>query len=133
MFAKFRRLRENHGAPPFQGAPTPFRSAKGRMLKSAGFLAVLFLFALGPLGAQARPVWVLSGSVLPGPTEEKGHYEVGLFSLLGGDGLPVGYPLVQEILPAGRATFRLRVPARISRAYLFAELVEEGAGASGSR
>lgn len=92
------------------------------------FRFLVLVFAFLSLPSHAAEFWPLRGKILPGTAVERGHYEVGLYSVLGADGLPASYPLVQAILPAGHAAFRLRVPARVSRAYLFAEFVEEGTG-----
>jgi hypothetical protein len=131
MFAKRHQVRDNRGTPPFKGARPDFAFLKGSMFRIG--LAVLLAFALpAPVIAHAHvpasSEWTLRGHVLPGAAEEHGHYEVGLFTVLGADGLPVGYPLVQAILPAGRTAFRLKVPARLARAYLFAEFVEDASG-----
>lgn len=69
--------------------------------------------------------WILSGRILSTTAQatEPGHYEVGLFSKIDPDNNPVGFPLPQQILPAGQNTFRLEVPHRIERGYLFAEFV----------
>lgn len=74
--------------------------------------------------------WILEGRILATTTQtqEPGHFEVGMFSKIDPDGNPVGYPLPQQILPAGQTNFRLQVPARIESGYLFAEFVAAKGG-----
>lgn len=74
--------------------------------------------------------WILAGRILSSTAmdSEPGHYEVGLYSKIDPDNHPVGYPLPQQILPAGQSSFRLEVPHRIERGYLFAEFVSAKTG-----
>lgn len=74
--------------------------------------------------------WILSGRILSSTAQvtEPGHYEVGLFSKIDPENNPVGFPLPQQILPAGQNTFRLEVPHRVERGYLFAEFVSAKTG-----
>src|SRR5437868_4503641 len=136
--AIWRGSRENRETPWSPGGRS--FCAKGPMIRSAFLLLCLIALCLtgriahaagpGPLysGRASGPTWILRGKILPSASGERRHYAIGLFPVLGGDGLPVCYPVVQEILPAGQRAFRLRVPLRLTRAYLFAELVEEGSG-----
>lgn len=80
--------------------------------------------------ASAAGTWALNGRILSSTahSNENGHYEVGLFSKIDPDGKPVGFPLPQQILPEGQTTFRLDVPARIEKGYLFAEFVAAKTG-----
>lgn len=77
------------------------------------------------LVASALKPWSIQGKIW-GSTDVSlgaGHFEVGLYSKVDPDQKPVGYPLTQQILPAGQTSFKLDVPARIERGYLFAEFV----------
>lgn len=68
--------------------------------------------------------WIIRGKISPGFTIlEPGHYEVGLFSKIDQDGIPVGFPVAQKILPAGISDFQIRVPSKIERGYLYGEYV----------
>jgi hypothetical protein len=66
--------------------------------------------------------WAIQGRIFS-KVRREGHYEVGLFGKIDPEGNPVGFPLVQEILPAGQVNFRLRLPQRLKGGYLFAEFV----------
>lgn len=74
--------------------------------------------------------WVLNGKILATTSQapEPGHYEIGLYSKIDPDGHPVGFPLPQQILPAGQMNFRLEVPAKIEKGYLFAEFISAKTG-----
>lgn len=100
-------------------------------MKASYFLPILLFAIAAPAAAIPAPPspWLLRGRVLHSTeSSEPGHFEVGLFLSLGADGLPVGYPVVQAILPAGRSAFSIRVPSRLPRAYLFAEHVSSRDG-----
>lgn len=69
-------------------------------------------------------VWIISGRILTATSNiGRGHFEVGLYSKINPEGQPIGFPLVQQILPAGKLDFRLSIPARIQQGFLFAEYV----------
>lgn len=73
--------------------------------------------------------WLLRGRIVgAGEASLGGHFEIGLFAKVDQDGLPVGYPLVQQILKAGTKDFALRVPAGVVRGYLYGEFVESKQG-----
>jgi|GEM_PF-5456768 len=82
------------------------------------------------MAIAAGGTWALNGRILSSTAQsnENGHYEVGLFSKIDPEGKPVGYPLPQQILPEGQTTFRLDVPARVEKGYLFAEFVAAKTG-----
>jgi hypothetical protein len=68
--------------------------------------------------------WLIRGRITAGFTLlEPGHFEVTLFSKVDQDGVPVGYPLAQKILPAGITDFQLKVPAKVEGGYLYGEYV----------
>lgn len=70
--------------------------------------------------------WTVSGKILTDESNlRKGHFEIGIYSKITPEGEPIGYPLVQQILPSGRTEFRLSVPEKVAQGYLFAEYVSE--------
>jgi hypothetical protein len=92
---------------------------------------LLLLVSSSIAGARATSTgepWILRGRILESTeVSAHGHFEVGLYLSLGSDGLPVGYPVVQQILPEGAREFTLKASPSFSRdareAYLFGELV----------
>ena len=60
--------------------------------------------------------------------KEAGHFEVGLFSKIDSEGVPIGYPVAQQILPAGKVAFALPVPPKVSSGFLFGEFVSAKTG-----
>lgn len=68
--------------------------------------------------------WTIRGRITAGFTLlEPGHYEVSLFSKIDQDGVPVGFPLAQKILPSGISDFQLKVPAKVDGGYLYGEYI----------
>ena len=75
--------------------------------------------------------WMIRGRVIPDKSTEKGHqghFEIGLFAKVDQDSVPVGFPIVQQILPSGTLNFELKVPAGVERGFLFGEFVQQGTG-----
>ncbi len=62
--------------------------------------------------------WSIRGKITSAK-KEAGHFEVGLFSKIDQDGVPVGFPLVQQILPAGIMDFELNIPHKIEKGFLY--------------
>jgi hypothetical protein len=114
--------------------------ADGSSTRQAGEEVILPVTPRRPTAAARAPAdtgpavtasgWVIHGKVIPDSPLGRGHFEVGLFAKIDQDGIPVGFPLVQQILPAGATDFQLRVPAGINRGFLYGEYV---AGRSGAR
>lgn len=111
--------------PPFQAAPAlkptshlPAQLASAEMISARS------------LNASQGGAWNVEGKVWGANARslEGGHFEAGLFTKIDPDGKPVGFPISQQILPAGQTSFRLAVPARIERGYLFAEFVAAKTG-----
>ncbi len=77
-----------------------------------------------------RLPWLLQGRILNAKSihTEAGHFEIGLFAKIDPDGNPVGFPFPQQILPMGQFNFRLEIPARVERGYLFGEFVAARGG-----
>lgn len=62
---------------------------------------------------------VIHGRLMPvGSGIMNGHFEVGLYSSVNSMGNPVGFPLAQQILPAGQTGFELNTS--VEQGYLFA-------------
>lgn len=80
-----------------------------------------------PLEDQSKD-WMVRGKVIGKATAEKGHFEVGAFAKIDQDGMPVGYPAAQKILPSGITDFSLRIPKKLDRAYIFGEFVSNKTG-----
>jgi hypothetical protein len=74
--------------------------------------------------------WSIEGQILGNTAQnsEPGHFEVALYAKRDADGSPVGFPLVQQILPAGKTAFKLSVPAKIEHGFLFGEFVSAHGG-----
>ncbi|MGE3261420.1 MAG: hypothetical protein AB7K68_06555 [Bacteriovoracia bacterium] len=73
---------------------------------------------------QPGATWPLRGKILnSGILKEPGHFEIGLYSKIDSEGIPLGFPMVQQILPAGRLEFQLQVPAKIPTGFLFGAFV----------
>ncbi len=77
---------------------------------------------------EEKTDWLISGRIMIAGKLEKGHFEVGVFSRIDQDGFPVGYPIVQKILPAGITDFSVKIPKNLERAYLFGEFVATKSG-----
>lgn len=76
----------------------------------------------------AHGEWMIRGKVMAEGKTEPGHFEVGLFSKIDQDGVPVGFPIVQQILPAGKSEFTLKVPGKLERGFLYGEFVATKSG-----
>lgn len=73
--------------------------------------------------------WIIAGKILTDQAIElAGHYEVGLFSKIDPEGNPVGFPIVQQILPSGKRDFRLAIPSPITKGFLYGEFVAAKTG-----
>jgi hypothetical protein len=77
---------------------------------------------------EEKREWMIEGRVGGAQRQDKGHFEIGIFTRIDQDGLPIGYPVVQKILPAGITDFQIRVPRNIDRAFLFGEFVAAKSG-----
>lgn len=77
---------------------------------------------------QAGEGWLIRGRLVAEGKTEPGHFEVGLFSKIDQDGVPVGFPIVQQILPAGKKEFTLKVPGKLERGFLYGEFVATKSG-----
>jgi hypothetical protein len=77
---------------------------------------------------EEKTDWLINGKILSAGKTEKGHFEVGVFSRIDQDGFPVGYPIVQKILPAGITEFSVKIPKNLEKAYLFGEFVASKSG-----
>lgn len=87
--------------------------------------------AAAPAEKTVAGQWLIRGRVLLDKSMEKthqGHFEIGLFAKVDQDSVPVGFPLVQQILPSGTLNFELKVPAGVERGFLFGEFVQQGTG-----
>lgn len=78
--------------------------------------------------SQSSKDWIVQGRVLANSRIEKGHFEIGAFAKIDQDGMPVGYPAAQKILPNGVTEFSLKIPKKLDRAYLFGEFVSNKSG-----
>lgn len=77
----------------------------------------------------AKGNWVLRGKFTNTQTlKEPGHFEVGFFSKIDAEGAPVGFPLVQKILPAGRTDFQLEISNALASGFLFGEFISAKGG-----
>jgi hypothetical protein len=72
---------------------------------------------------EEKKDWIIQGRVLGSQKREKGHFEIGLFSRIDQDGLPVGNLVAQKILPAGITEFQIKVPRNIEKVFLFGEYI----------
>jgi hypothetical protein len=76
--------------------------------------------------------WQISGKILTdsgtGLNAEPGHYEIALYSKIDNEGNPIGYPLVQQILPAGVRDFHLVIPQAVKKGFLYGEFVAAKTG-----
>jgi hypothetical protein len=73
---------------------------------------------------QPGATWPVRGKLMNSSIlKEPGHFEVGIYSKIDSEGVPLGFPLAQQILPAGKLDFQLNVSAKIARGFLFAEFV----------
>lgn len=52
-----------------------------------------------------------------------GHFEVGIYDKINASGLPIGYPLTQQILPEGVFDYQLTPPSGAESAYVFAHFL----------
>jgi hypothetical protein len=87
------------------------------------------LATTGTTLGKASEGWIIRGRVIADSESSKsGHYEVGLFAKVDQDAVPVGYPIAQQILPAGKMDFELKIPAGIERGFLYGEFVQKGSG-----
>lgn len=75
-------------------------------------------------------VWEIQGKILTQKQEviPSGHFEVGIYSKIDSEGLPIGAPIIQQILPAGKTEFKLSVPQKLDRTFLFGEFVADKGG-----
>lgn len=80
------------------------------------------------LTAVEQGNWKIPGKILAPAGLPKGHFEVGLFSKIDQDGVPIGFPVVQQILPAGVLNFDLKVPLSLEKGYLYGEFVATKTG-----
>jgi hypothetical protein len=78
--------------------------------------------------APAGANWQIHGRIQAPASLPKGHFEVGLFSKIDQDGIPIGFPLVQQILPAGVHRFDLKVPGKLDKGFLYGEFVAAKTG-----
>lgn len=78
--------------------------------------------------AAAATEWQIRGRISEHGKPASGHFEVSLFAKIDQDGNPVGYPLVQQILPAGKLDFQLKVPAKVARGFLYGEFIAAKGG-----
>lgn len=90
--------------------------------------AAASLIAADDGSARTGEQWLIRGKVVAEGKTEPGHFEVGLFSKIDQDGVPVGFPIVQQILPAGKTDFTLKVPAKLERGFLYGEFVATKSG-----
>jgi hypothetical protein len=115
-------------APQFKPAPSLHPAQLPTKIASAEMVAAHSQFRsfTVPHGAA----WNVQGKIWGANSRnlEGGHFEVGLFTKIDPDGRPVGFQVSQQILPAGQTNFRLEVPARIERGYLFADFVTAKTG-----
>jgi len=72
--------------------------------------------------------WKIPGKIIAPATLPKGHFEVGLFSKIDQDGVPIGFPVVQQMLPAGVYNFELKVPNTLEKGFLYGEFVATKTG-----
>jgi hypothetical protein len=72
--------------------------------------------------------WEIHGKVFADGQKLAGHFEVSLFNQIDQDGVPVGFPIAQQILPAGKTDFTLKVPGHIARGFLYGEFVATKTG-----
>lgn len=85
--------------------------------------------AASPLARkESSASWNIRGRFLSEKGMPAGHFEIGLFSKIDPEGLPVGYPVVQQILPAGARSFQLTIPAKVEKGYLYGEFVAAKGG-----
>ena len=80
--------------------------------------------------AKNEEVWQIQGKILFSKQDSipPGHFEVGIYSKIDSEGLPIGAPLIQQMLPTGKVDFRLSVPKKMDRTFLFGEFVADKGG-----
>ncbi|RYZ98228.1 MAG: hypothetical protein EOP11_20965, partial [Proteobacteria bacterium] len=86
------------------------------------------LESVGMTKVAAGASWNIPGKITAPETLPKGHFEVGLFAKIDQDGIPIGFPLVQQILPMGVQKFDLRVPSTLEKGFLYGEFVATKTG-----
>ncbi|MCO5142415.1 MAG: carboxypeptidase-like regulatory domain-containing protein [Oligoflexia bacterium] len=66
--------------------------------------------------------YVLLGKIIPNTTEQLlGHFEVSAFEKISSEGMPVGFPISQEILRKGVSSYKLEIPHKYRTVFLFAQ------------
>ncbi len=105
----------------------PLEKQAGPMIPRQVIAAVK---AQAPKQEHGGEFWVIAGNILSSTAQktEQGHFEVGLYSKIDPEQNPVGFPMPQQILPAGENSFRLEVPQKIENGYLIAEFVSANTG-----
>lgn len=83
---------------------------------------------VGMTKVEAGAAWKIPGKILAPANLPKGHFEVGLFSKIDQDGVPIGFPVVQQILPSGVLNFELKVPGSLEKGFLYGEFVATKTG-----
>lgn len=126
-------------ALPSAGSKEPAREAvvptqAGRVISSDEVIegdtatTTASLVASDASAPHAGEQWLIRGRVVAEGKTEAGHFEVGLFSKIDQDGVPVDFPIVQQILPAGQTEFSLKVPGKLERGFLYGEFVATKSG-----
>ena len=77
---------------------------------------------------QPGAAWKIPGQIVAPSDLPKGHFEIGLYSKIDQDGIPIGFPLVQQILPSGVSKFELKVPNALEKGFLYGEFVATKTG-----
>lgn len=68
--------------------------------------------------------WAVKGKITnTSVIKEPGHFEVGIYTKIDSEGVPIGFPIRAQTLPPGKMEFQLDVPAKIPSGFLFGAFV----------